>query len=147
VNSHACTFFGSYPFGFRTLVRKVALGSKTDEQTADSLISLWSHKSLDESRQRASLSVLEDVSNGWVGELRKLLAQACEGSSLPHEVLISARMHEEFFIAAFADAYSQTIVEPLEKQQLAQDVSFAPSAEQRRSTSLYVGAIRSIQGE
>ena len=143
VEHNSCVFFGSYPLGIRGIIRKVAHGTKTDDQAADSLISLYCQKSLDPG-QKKSLEILEGVSAGWMGEFQKLLEQASFTKNLPDETLLSARFHEDYFKGILVAHYPQMRIESLVEQKLAGQITSDPKTQPWPSIGLFVTAIHNM---
>ena len=138
-----CVFFGSYPIGDYTVIRKVAHGMKTDLHAADSLLSLHGAKHVDASERRTGKDVIEDVSKGWSAELDKLFAGEAAAAPL-REVVISSRGHEEFFVESFKKAHPESQLEILSFDHLASRVRYGTYVEKLRQTGLYAVAIHAI---
>jgi len=95
VHDRSCIFFGSYPFGVRTMVRKVAASTKTDGHAADSLIALYTGGKLDPAQDKKAGAVIESVSEGWAKELDKVLLLSPQDIRSSANIVISARAHED----------------------------------------------------
>lgn len=145
IHAHSCTFFGSFPFGIHTIIRTMARELKIDEQTADSTLTLSTQGSFDVARTKKEAAITENMSDGWIGEFRKLLKSNPASSGIPHHVVISARSHEDFFIQSFKKAYQQSTLEALDMQQITPLVDYENSAEKLRLTGLYIIAIHSME--
>ena len=145
MHAHSCIFFGSYPFGVHSIVRTIAREMEVSEQTADSALNLVSQGALDTVRAKKQAAIVENMSNGWVGEFRKLLKINPSASGVPKHIVISARSHEDFFIDSFKRAYPQSTFEPLDFEKIHALVGFESSAERLRLTGLYTIAIHSME--
>lgn len=145
MHNDSCIFFGSYPFGVHTIVRTVARELHVSEQTADSAINLLDQGTLDTARTKKQVAVIEHMSDGWIGEFRKLLRTNPSSSGVPHHAIISARSHEDFFIKSFKKAYPQSTASRLELDQIAHHVEYGPATDKLRLTGLYTIAIHSME--
>ncbi|MEN9913214.1 MAG: hypothetical protein RLY66_622 [Candidatus Parcubacteria bacterium] len=145
MHAHSCIFFGSYPFGAHTIVRTIARELKISEQTADSTLNLISQGALDATRVKKQTVIVENMSNGWIGEFRKLLKMNPSASGIPHHVIISARAHEDFFMESFKKAYPQSTLEVLDFESIRKLVDYENSVEKLRLTGLYIIAIHSME--
>lgn len=145
MHAHSCIFFGSYPFGVHTIVRTIARELKVSEQIADSTLNLISQGALDDTRTKKQRVIVDNMSNGWIGEFRKLLKINPAASGVPRHVIISARSHEDFFIDSFKRAYPQSTLEKLNLEQMTQLVDFDNHVEKLRLSALYVIAIHSME--
>ncbi len=145
VNMHSCTFFGSFPFGVHTVVRTLAREAKINEQSADSLLRLSVQGVMDEHFANKEATIVENMSNGWIGEFRKLLRSNPSPISLPHLVIISGHSHEDFFIKCFKDSYPQHALEILAFETVYPYVDFDPHTDKQRLTGIYIVAIHSME--
>ncbi|MBP6858446.1 MAG: hypothetical protein KBC33_01290 [Candidatus Pacebacteria bacterium] len=145
MHAHSCIFFGSYPFGIHSIVRTIARELKVSEQTADSTLNLVTQKALDTAQSKKQASIVDNMSNGWIGEFRKLLKINPLACGIPHHVIISARSHEDFFMNSFKKAYPQSTLEVLDLDMMRAHVDFENTAEKLRLTGLYIIAIHSME--
>ncbi|MEN9524429.1 MAG: hypothetical protein RL536_498 [Candidatus Parcubacteria bacterium] len=144
IRSNSCIFFGSYPFGTHSIMRTIARETKTDEQSAESTLTLSEKGQLDATHAQKELSIISDMEHGWIGELRKLLMTSSVLDSLPRHIIISAHSHEDFFIKSFNAAYPDHKLQILTMESIIPFVKFDSNAEQLRLTGLYVIAIHSL---
>jgi len=110
VDRGACVFFGSYPAGIHSIVRAVAEATKTDEGTADSFLSLYAEKRLEQSKADEAAPIMKKIAGDWVRQFRGLLEQGMI-SNAPTDALIVARAHSGFLADAFREAYPSAKVE------------------------------------
>ncbi|MEK7646568.1 MAG: hypothetical protein AAB381_02640 [Patescibacteria group bacterium] len=146
IKKHSCTFFGSYPLGTQGIIRKIARATKTDERTAESLLSLYMGDHLDDSHAQATQKIVSDISRGWIHDLEKLLSQSGTSPSLPENIIISAHAHDAYFIQALESSYPHIHITPLSLEHIAPHVRFARQNERLRILGLCVEAINSIEG-
>lgn len=144
IHSHSCTFFGSYPFGIHSIIRTIAREIKTDEQSAESILTMSEQGHLDASHAKKELAIIENMSQGWIGELKKLLKTNSVLETIPHNVIISANSHESFFMKNFQIVYPQMSLELLTMENIIKNVEFDVHTERLRLTGLYTIAIHSL---
>jgi len=143
VEKGTCSFFGSYPSGVRTVIRKIAHTSKTEQQAAESLLTLYERSHLDGSLDRTA-SFIEDIGKGWSIDLSRLLEKAGYSQPLPRDTIVSSRIHEGFFMRAFEAARPGSHTESLTTDELSSKVSYGPSVEHLRQAGLYAIALSSF---
>jgi hypothetical protein len=143
----SCAFFGSYPIGIDTILRKIAHAAHVDVRGADSLLTLSISGHLDGDHAAASLKVIEDVSQGWSSECVDLFKQNECSIAVPSPCILSARIHEEFFTKSLKKAYPTHAMERLTHEELATHVTSEPHIERQRLTILYASAIHSVNGQ
>jgi hypothetical protein len=141
VGKHVSVFFGSFPWGVRTFMRKLAVSTGMDEHAADSLLALYTAHHMDDSPEsKKNIAALENLSKGWIGEMKKVLAQAGE-TSLPPHFMVSAWAHDDFFVNILKVAYPEMRIDLLALDDLLAHVAFEHGTERRRLTSLYAIAV------
>ncbi len=146
IHSHSCIFFGSYPLGIHGIIRIIANKTKTDEQSAESTLTMSEQGHLDRVHAKKELAVIEDMNQSWVGEFRKLLKTNSISDRLPKHIIISARSHESFFMKCLKTVYPENSLELLTIESIIQHVKFdGTHTEQLRLTGLYVVAIHSLE--
>lgn len=144
VEHHSCVFFGSYPEGVRTVIRKIARATKTDFEAADSLLTLHVGGSLDPAHQKSVGPIITEIARGWTSEFAKLFKVASFVRTLPSEAFIASRLHENLFIQSFKTAHPESRVQPLGIAELLQHVTFDRTAERFRIVGLYALAIDNL---
>jgi len=105
VNRGACIFFGSYPGGIRSIVRAVAHATKTDQAAADSFLSLYTDKNLEQGKALAAAPAMKRIGEGWLKEYRDLISQSGASLGTLPNMIVVARFHQGFFAAALREAY------------------------------------------
>ena len=111
VERGACVFFGSYPMGIHSIVRAVAKATKTDLETADSFLSLYSEKRLERDKAAGAAPIMKKIADDWIKQFRGLLEQGAASEIVPSEAIIVARSHGGFFAEAFKETYPRAKVE------------------------------------
>jgi hypothetical protein len=144
MNDHDCVFFGSYPFGVRTLVRKIALATGTAEQAAESMLTLYVGGHLDATHAAGQADVIRSISAGWGRELQKILGQQGAMSMMKLRCVVSALAHDDFFAQSLRQSYPEATVELLSIETILPHVSFSDHAERRRLAGLYAVALNSM---
>ncbi len=145
IHNHSCVFFGSYPFGINSVIRNIAEEGKIDPQTAESVLTMSVHGHLDGVHAKSEKIIIDNMSQGWIGEFRKLMKTNTPSTVLPHEIIISARSHEDFFLKSFTEAYPHAEIKPLSIEDIKKHVVYEQQAEQLRLTGLYVVAVNDFE--
>lgn len=126
VKDKSCSFFGSFPLGVNTVMRKIAEATNTDYKTAESLLSLYLGNHIEESHEKKASFVINNLAWGWANEIDKLWksdsADLPQGSNkggsfsenLPETVFIIARAHGDFFERSFRTAHPRAKIGKLE---------------------------------
>ena len=141
VKNGSCVFFGSFPMGINTVIRKIAHSTKTDMLTADSLLSLYLGGRLDEAHTKTVEPIMSDMSAGWSGELRKIFKDASLEPGLNRSAIVTARAHEGFFVKSFEAAYPGSKAEAWAASDIMEGVAFGPGAQRMRGVSVYAIAL------
>lgn len=144
IHAHSCTFFGSYPFGIRNVVRTLARENKINERTAESILNMSVSGNLDLDHSKKELNIVDNMSKGWISEFKKLIKTGTNNSVLPHKIIISANSHEDFFVKSFKNEYPQLELSILAIENIIPFVNYDMHAERLRLTGLYVIAISNI---
>ena len=132
VDHGLCLFFCSYPMGVNNIVRKIAAATKTDIETAGSLLSLYLGERLDEAHMRSSEPVMREMSEGWSREFEKLFKGNPLAEALPRETIIVARAHEDFFMKSFQNIHPHAKLESMSLEQISSKVVYETAAERMR---------------
>jgi hypothetical protein len=143
---NSCIFFASYPFGVRTLVRKIAATTKTELGAADSLLTLYESGVMDQTHAKESAKMIKDIAMGWSTELQKLFSEQSTTCPIPSAIVVYAFAHDKFFVQALKDIYPANRIEVLSIESILPYVSYGGRAEHRRLTGLYAIAIHSMNG-
>lgn len=144
ISNNVSTFFGYYPLGVRSLVRKIANSTKTDQQTADSALALYVGGHMDEEHAAEEINAIKNVATGWAMELKRLIEKKDGSFSLPENVYLSSWSHDDFFAAAIRFVFPKMRVNMISIDDIAPLVSFDDKAEHRRLTGLYALAIHTV---
>jgi hypothetical protein len=144
VRQKSCVFFGSYSYGVRTVVSKVAEISKNGKQAADSLIVLYTGGKLEDGQNKKNIESIESVAKEWYGKLKELLAKPNLEIKPPMSVIITAWAHDDFFVKVLKDSLPGVSVYILSIDDLLSRVSFEGLSERRRMTALHAIAIHSL---
>lgn len=137
VEKGACVFFGSYPMGVNTIVRKVAAARHIDYHTADSLMALYLGNKLTEEENSEMERLMRDMSMAWTSEFNKLMKNNPIPYELPRYIVIAARTHEEFFKTAWKNTYQNHDVELLTVNAFANQIQYDKQTYHPRLVSLY----------
>ena len=145
VKDGSCVFFGSYPMGTNTVVRKIAKAAKTDVEIADSLLTLYLSDKFDREHGKQAEKIMEEMSAGWSGEFKKLFKDSPLAESMPTEAIMAARAHEDFFLRSFSAAYPGIRLQTLSIEDISPLIEFDAPAELKRVVGLYALAINSLK--
>lgn len=142
--NHISTYFGSYPIGINTLVRKLAIATSTKEQAADSLLSLYIGGHIDAGHDRKAVEKMQELAHAWSEELKRSLSKDCETCSIPESLIVISGSHDKFFVKALRDIYPKATVGTIDMDDIASHASFADKAERTVLTALYAKAVNTI---
>lgn len=104
VRRGTCSFFGSYPTGANTIIRKIAEATHTDKKTAGSLLSLYLGRHMDGPEEARAGIVIQSMMKGWMAELERLW-QGSRGGAAPASIFVIAHSHEDLFEETLRSAY------------------------------------------
>lgn len=138
-------FFGSFPFGVQTLIRKIAKNAKVDIGTAESMLALLIGDHTDVANFEATKTIIEDVTNGWRDELKKMLSKNVDTSSSNYDFIVSSRTHEDYFLLCVRQMYTKAHVQSLSSDMVQRKVPFSNKAEHIRLLALYAAALIDTQ--
>lgn len=147
IRDQSCIFFGSFAFGVKTVVRKIALATHNDEKAADSLLTLYTGGKLDESHGRNVIETIDKILDDWASDLRKLLADSEFKITTPMSVILSAWAHDDCFLKALEIQNPGISISLLSIENLISHVAFDPHTERRRLTALYAIALSSFSNK
>lgn len=144
ITHHACSFFGSYPYGVNTTLRCIAQAGNTDLHAADSLLSLYTSLQLDPTAEKQA-AIVPGCGQDWSSRLVTLISNVQVKGTLPPHVLMSAGQHETFFVEAYKGIMPKSHIELMTLDHLKNHVEFGQHAERLRLTGLYSIAIHKIR--
>lgn len=144
IRKKSCIFFGSYSFGVRTLIGKIAEITNNGKQAADSLLVLYTGGKLDNSENRKNIEAIEKVASEWFQGLKNLLAGSNLEIKIPMSVIVTAWAHDDCFVKVLKNLMPGVPVFILGIDDLLSRVVFEGSAEKRRLTAIYTIAIHSL---
>ncbi|MFA6294857.1 MAG: hypothetical protein WC666_00345 [Candidatus Paceibacterota bacterium] len=105
INDRACVFFGSYPFGTHTFIRKISASTKINHHVTDSMITLYTARRLDPVQNKKVYSSIENISGGWTGELSKVFSISTQKIQNFNKIILLACAHENCFAEILQKAY------------------------------------------
>jgi hypothetical protein len=144
INHHSCIFFGSYPTGVYSIIRKVARAGKTDVEVADSAIGMSSQNTLDGNKPTAIHAAIAEGAELWSSELKKMFETVTPAIQLPARTILCGHVHEDFFLKSLKKTYPHMQPEILTLEQIKPFVIYASSDEAIRLSGLYTMAIHSM---
>ena len=122
VHNQVCTFFGSFQFGIKTFVKKIALATKTKQNTADSFVTLFAGNHLNSIQNKKSYNVIEKVSDQWLVELQKVIDIYSQKAWLNRTIVLSTCAHEQLFAEILKKVY------PHSKILIVSEIDLLPAA-------------------
>ncbi|MES2216351.1 MAG: hypothetical protein V4481_03575 [Patescibacteria group bacterium] len=145
VNRHSCIFFGSYPVGAFTVVRRIARESNTDLEVADSAVKLCADNCFDTTHGTGKdISAVQAGGEYWGREMQKMFATVQPPVGLPAHTILCGHVHESFFVESLKAAYPGTQIEMLTIEQIKPFVRYEAHEEPARLSGLYTMALYSI---
>ncbi len=142
----SCIFFGSYPFGVKNFVDKLAVETKNGYQAADSLLSLYIGNRLDSTLNDKNITAISKIADEWFGQLKQTLITQRFEIKPPMSVIVTASSHDDCFVKVIKDSVPGVPVYVLSVDDLLSRVSFDHFAERGRLVALYAIAIHSLLG-
>lgn len=117
VRHGTCSFFGSYPLGINTIIRKLAEMTGHNKKTADSLLSLYLGHHMDGAEEVRAGFAIDSMTRTWLNDLLGL-AEAIrdpheQGSFIPPHIFVIAHTHGDLFESTLRKAYPQTTISTL----------------------------------
>ena len=97
VKDGLCKHIVSFPFGIKTVLRKVAIGSNESVETSDSLLSLFQGDKLSEKEKENMQNIVQPLVQEWSDLCIKSFEGVIDISSIPRIVYLSAHSHFELF--------------------------------------------------
>jgi hypothetical protein len=144
IRHHTCAFFGSYPIGVRTLIRRIAATTGTDEHAAESILTLHIAGQTDPAHTKANTASIAAVSGEWLAQLQALFKQSNLDVPPPVSIILSAWAHDDFFLMILKEAYARIRIELLSIDTVASQIAFEPRTERRRLTALCALAVKTM---
>jgi len=145
VKQKACVFFGSYSFGVKTVVDKIATLTKNGKQAADSLVVLYTGGKLDYDQNKKNIESIQTVAKEWFGELKKVLTSSNLDIKPPMSIIVTAWAHDDFFVKILKNSISGVPVYILSIDDLVAEVNFEGASEKRRLTALHAITVHSLE--
>jgi cell division ATPase FtsA len=135
IDHHSCIFFGSYPIGVYSVIRKVAKEGNTDVEVADSAIGIAEH-----AEPNAAVAAGAQF---WTNEFKKMFDSATPPILLPGRTILCGHVHEEFFRKSLKGAYPHMQPDILTLDEIKAFVTYGTD-DKIRLSGLYAMAIHSI---
>jgi len=107
----ACAFFGSYPVGSGSIVRKLASLAEVSPRTAGSSLSLHSGRHLDPSYGLTTVRRVEAIGHEWADGLDKLIAAGEIYGGMPPQALLIADAHAGFFAESIRSEHPDAAID------------------------------------
>jgi hypothetical protein len=143
--NNSCKFFGSYPIGVHTLVRKIANKRSVSNYIAESELTLYSQKNFTHSESQSMVADIEEPAKIWFQSLYKILSHHLDNehiSKIPFIVYSST--HENFFEHIVKLNTNNSNVKLFPTDSLTHLVKYLPHTEHTRQSSLYALSIHRL---
>ncbi len=140
--NHACKFFGSYPIGVHSIVRKIAKKRDLSAYIAESELTLYTQKNLIQSEIQGIESDIDEPAQIWFDSLSKILMNHIDRdriSKMPFVIYSST--HESFFEQIVCKYTQNNNVRLFPTDTLSHIVKYLPHTEHVRQSSLYALSI------
>jgi hypothetical protein len=111
VRHGTCSFFGSFPVGINTIIRKLAEMTGHTPKTADSLLSLYLGHHMDGPDESRAGIAIDSMTRNWTNELLAL-AEAVKDPAqfMPPRIFVIAHSHADLFEANLKKSFPQSAV-------------------------------------
>jgi cell division ATPase FtsA len=97
-----CKYIASFPFGVQTMLRKVAIETKTSIEASDSLLALYQGNKLTDEEKIKTKQILNPLLQEWVSGCTKIFSEMFDFTSIPRSIYLSSHSHFELFKEAMA---------------------------------------------
>ena len=144
VRQKSCIYFGSYPFGVRTLILRIGTLTDNHRQAADSLLTLYTGEKLDEEHNEKNIKAINTAIGEWANALKMLLIESKVVIKPSASMILTAWAHDDCFVKILKQNNPGVSVFLLSIEDLLSHVSFGSSAEKRRLTALHTIAIHNL---
>lgn len=113
VERQLCSFFGSFPVGINSVIRRITAAAGIDRRSAESLLTLHIGEHIDKEHGKATDSIMAAASAHWSDGLRKILGPTAPESRMPENAFIASGSHDEFFTRSFLSFKPESRLLPL----------------------------------
>ena len=112
VKDGLCKHIASFPFGMKTLLRKISKGTKETVESSDSLLSLYQGSKLSETEQNRMKEIVVPLMTEWVKLGSDSFKDIFDIANIPKTVYLSAHSHFDLFKQAliFDNIYNFDVV-------------------------------------
>jgi hypothetical protein len=107
-----CKHIASFPFGVQTMLRKVAVATKSSIESSDSLLALYQGNKLSDEVKAKTKEILDPLLREWAQGCTKTFAEIFDFTSIPRSIYLSSHSHFELFKEAIAtqDMFSFEVI-------------------------------------
>jgi len=139
-----CVLFGSYPVGVGTIIRSLSSNLKISDLTADSTLTLYETKQLDQLHGASDIKAIVDATSSWTEGLSNILS-VIPSNHQPLRAFISAHYHDGLFREIFNLAHPDIKIEMLPHDKVMDLVRFEPLVEKLTTTIFYITAVQILE--
>ena len=113
VERQLCSFFGSFPVGVNSVIRRITAAAHIDRRSAESLLALHIGEHIDKEHDKTTDALMATASLYWRDGLRKILGPTDPESRMPDNVFMASGTHDEFFTRSLLSFKSDCRLLPL----------------------------------
>jgi hypothetical protein len=144
VKQNSCVFFGSFRFGIRTLINKIAKITNNHREAVDSLLTLYAGGKLDEAHNAKNIEVIDNMIGEWKNEFNKLLTESKIDFDHSLPIILNTISHEDCFVKVLKKLDPSVDITLLSTSDLLAHVIFGEQTQKGKLAALYAIAIHSL---
>ncbi len=142
VKDGLCKHMASFPYGIKTLLRKLASETKESIESCDSLLSLYQGNKLNDAERENMQKILPPLVHEWSDLCTKSFEGVFDITNLPTSVYLSAHSHFDLFKEAltFQNKFNFDITQ-YDSIDIGNQITFGPVTAQSNMIKLYTFAL------
>jgi hypothetical protein len=140
VDRGMAVFFASFPRGVNTIIRSLGNALDVAPTVAESMLNLHKEANSDKHNDKTA-GIIQNMADGWIGELAKLYKNAAYTRALPKTAIVSARSHEDFFRDIYKDSHPAANIETLSTDDVKNLIIYGKSIPDMPLVGLYTVAL------
>ncbi len=145
VKDGLCKHIASFPFGIKTLLRKLASDTRESIESSDSLLSLYQGNKLNDSEKENIQRILTPLIKGWGDLCTKAFEGVFDITNLPTSLYLSTHSHFDLFREAltFQNKFNFDIVQ-YDSIDIGNQITFGHGTVQSNMMKLYTFALNDM---
>ena len=137
-----CANISSFPLGTSSLVRMTAHVLKQEIEVADSMISLYQGKKLEEAEANRIKLIVDIFGKNWIALYNKILDTSIDIGGIPRLIFLSTHSHADLFKdIVIASAKEEMHIIDFNLENMESDITFEKNSEQNQLIKMYALAL------